>query len=77
MAISVIELDEKLVKALKVMNSGFPNATEQLKVLLDEAIKEKYGNSRKPVSVLSKLNSSSSSFKKLSGVKLIDYLNKI
>lgn len=68
MAISVVELDEKLVKALKIMNSGNSNATQQLKILLDEAIKEKYGSSCKPISVLSKINSSSSSSKKLSVV---------
>uniref|UniRef100_A0A8D8LRY4 Integrator complex subunit 12 n=2 Tax=Cacopsylla melanoneura TaxID=428564 RepID=A0A8D8LRY4_9HEMI len=73
MAVSIIELDDKLVKALKIMNNGYPNAAEQLKLLLDEAIKEKYGASRKPVSVLSKLtSSSSSSSKKLSGGNLSD-----
>ncbi|KAI5756407.1 hypothetical protein M8J77_024844 [Diaphorina citri] len=74
MAVSVVELDDKLVKALKIMNSNHPNAAEQLKLLLDEAIKEKYGSSRKPVSVLSKINSSSSSVKKLSGGGISDEL---
>ncbi|KAL1465292.1 hypothetical protein WDU94_004875 [Cyamophila willieti] len=76
MAVSIVELDDKLVKALKIMANGPSNGGEQLKLLLDEAIKEKYGTSRKPVSVLSKLTfSSSSSSKKLSGGSLSDELS--
>lgn len=50
------ELDSSLLEGLKLLHSKDPDSLEELRQLWKQAVREKYGTEREPVSVLNKIN---------------------
>lgn len=55
-AVIIQELDSAVLDGIKLLHSKDSDSLEQLKQLWKQAIKEKYGTEREPVSVLNKIN---------------------